>query len=80
MTRSLQALLRGIHYLHAEREIHRARKQLRPVLDPHHWVAPTTIGNAGEVPVISSRRKGRIELSLPAVLAQVGAVLRGQHD
>lgn len=80
VTRSLQALLRGIHYLHAEREIHRARKQLRPVLDPHHWVAPTTIGNAGEVPVISSRRKGRIELSLPAVLAQVGAVLRGQHD
>jgi hypothetical protein len=71
----LIAILRGLHFLHAERAV--MRGQSRPVLDPHHWIAPTTIGGAGELKVMSSRRRGGVVLSLPALLAHVSTVLRG---
>ena len=67
----LITVLRGLHFLHAE------RASGKPVLDPYDWINPTTIGGAGEFKVVSSRRKGGIVLSLPAVLAHVATVLRG---
>jgi hypothetical protein len=71
----LIAVLRGLHYLHAERGV--IQRQTRPVLDPHQWIAPGTIGGAGELKVMSSRRRGGVVLSLPALLAHVSTVLRG---
>lgn len=67
----LITVLRGLHFLHAE------RASGKPVLDPYDWINPTTIGGAGEFKVVTSRRKGGIVLSLPAVLTHVGTVLRG---
>jgi hypothetical protein len=67
--------LRGLHYLHAERGV--IQRQTRPVLDPHQWIVPGTIGGAGELKVMSSRRRGGVVLSLPALLAHVSTVLRG---
>jgi hypothetical protein len=63
--------LRGLHFLHAERAVG------KPVLDPYDWINPATIGGAGEFKVVTSRRKGGIVLSLPAVLTHVATVLRG---
>ena len=37
--RSLQAVLRAIHYLEAERSVTVARRVL-PVLDPYDWITP----------------------------------------
>ena len=71
---ALIALLRGLHFLHAQREAKRGH--LRPVLDPHRWIAPDTIGGAGELKVMSSRRRGGVVLSFPAILARVDAILR----
>ncbi|WP_295544116.1 hypothetical protein [uncultured Thiohalocapsa sp.] len=70
----LLAVLRGMHYLHAEREPKDG--QLRPCLAPHHWSDLGSAEAAGEVVVMRSRRRGDVVLSLPAVLARVGAVLR----
>jgi hypothetical protein len=63
-----------MHYLHAEREPKDG--QLRPCLAPHHWSDLGSAEAAGEVVVMRSRRRGDVVLSLPAVLARVGAVLR----
>lgn len=70
----LLAVLRGMHYLHAEREPKNG--QLRPCLAPHHWSDLGSAEAAGELVVMRSRRRGDVVLSLPAVLARVGAVLR----
>lgn len=70
----LLAVLRGVHYLHAEREPKDGL--LRPCLAPHHWSDLGSAEAAGEVVVMHSRRRGNVVLSLPAVLARVGAVLR----
>ncbi|MCW5595871.1 MAG: hypothetical protein KIT42_08365 [Rhodocyclaceae bacterium] len=67
----LVSVLRGLHFLHAERAVG------KPVLDPYDWINPATIGGAGEFKVVTSRRKGGIVLSLPAVLTHVATVLRG---
>lgn len=72
---ALIAVLRGLHFLHAERGVRRGK--MAPVLDPHGWIAPTTVGGAGELKVMSSRRKGGVVLSLPALLAHVSTALRG---
>lgn len=72
---ALIAVLRGLHFLHAERGVRGGK--MAPVLDPHDWIAPTTVGGAGELKVVSSRRKGGVVLSLPAVLAHVSTALRG---
>lgn len=71
---ALLALLRGVHYLHAEREPQNGR--LRPCLQPHHWNGLENREAAGEVVVMHSRRRGDVVLSLPAVLSRVGDVLR----
>lgn len=70
----LLAVLRGVHYLHAEREPKGG--QVRPCLTPHHWSDLGSAEAAGEVVVMRSRRRGEVMLSLPAVLARIGAVLR----
>ncbi len=72
---ALISVLRGLHYLHAERGAQKG--MLKPKLDPHHWIAPSSIGGAGELKVMRSRRKGALVMSFPAVLAQVSSVLRG---
>jgi hypothetical protein len=67
----LIALLRGLHYLEAERPPTRDG-YFQPVLDPYSWLAPDSHGNAGEVVVRTSRRRaGTVVLSLPAVLEHV---------
>lgn len=71
----LLAVLRGMHYLHAQREP-KKNGQLRPCLAPHHWSDLASAEAAGELVVMHSRRRGDVVLSLPAVLARVGAVLR----
>ena len=71
----LIALLRGLHYLEAERPPSRDGC-FQPVLDPYTWLSPDTYGNAGEVVVRTSRRRaGRVVLSLPAVLEHVSRAL-----
>lgn len=70
----LLAVLRGMHYLHAERDPQKG--QLRPCLAPHHWSDLGSLEAAGELVVMKSRRRGDVVLSLPAVLARVGSVLR----
>jgi hypothetical protein len=72
---ALVSTLRGLHYLGAARGI--VQRQSRPVLDPHQWISPNTIGGAGELKVISSRRRGGVVLSLTALLASVSTALRG---
>ena len=71
----LIALLRGLHFLQAERA--GAQDRTRPVLDPYRWIAPATVGGAGELKVMWSRRRGSVTLSLTALLAHVSTVLRG---
>jgi len=71
----LIALLRGLHYLEAERPPTRDG-YFQPVLDPYSWLAPDSHGNAGEVVVRSSRRRaGTVVLSLPAVLEHVSRAI-----
>jgi hypothetical protein len=69
------SVLRGLHFLHAEREAVKGRQ--RPKLDPHHWIAPTTIAGAGELKIFGSRHSGAIVLSFAAVLCHLSSVLRG---
>ncbi|MFM2007052.1 MAG: hypothetical protein RLZZ09_2707 [Pseudomonadota bacterium] len=74
---ALITVLRGLHYLHAERGVQRGL--LKPKLDPYQWVNPASIGGAGEMKVMKSRRKGALVLSFPAVLAQVSSILQGSR-
>ena len=68
-------MLRGIHYLEAERSI--GPKFVQPVLDPYDWMAPTNTGKVGEVTVFESTRTahGSVSLSLTALLHLVSKVL-----
>ncbi|HEY8159131.1 MAG TPA: hypothetical protein VIF10_10565 [Methylobacter sp.] len=63
-------VLRGLHYLEAEKQPEGG--VFKPVLDPFGWVQPTSNGAAGEIIVCpSSRRRGSVLLSLPALLSHV---------
>jgi hypothetical protein len=76
----LIALLRGLHYLEAERPPTRDGF-VQPVLDPYSWLSPDSYGNAGEVVVRTSRRRaGAVLLSLPAVLEHVSRALHALPD
>lgn len=64
---SLLAVLRGVHYLEAERS---AGGYVQPVLDPYGWMTPDSAGAVGEVLALppSRRRGGSVGLSLTALL------------
>ncbi|MDJ0621008.1 MAG: hypothetical protein QNJ63_30435 [Calothrix sp. MO_192.B10] len=64
----LISVLRGLHFIEAERRV-------KPVLDPFPWISPNTIGAAGEVRVLHSRRRGNVYLSYPALLTHISQVL-----
>jgi hypothetical protein len=72
---SLISVLRGIHYIEAERAI--GPKSVQPVLDPYDWMAPQNTGKVGEVLVFDSTRAahGSVSLSLTALLHLVSRVL-----
>jgi len=76
----LVAVLRGLHYLEAERAPSREHF-FQPVLDPYRWLSPESHGHAGEIVVRTSRRRaGMVVLSLPAVLEHVARAMHaGQH-
>ncbi|MFW6296392.1 MAG: hypothetical protein ACOC04_04295 [Halothece sp.] len=69
----LLAVLRGLHFLEAE------RNQYTPVLDPFGWISPNTVEAAGEVPIMHSRRKGKVLLSYPAILTHIAGALRRKN-
>jgi hypothetical protein len=63
-------VLRGLHFLEAEKQPEGG--VFKPVLDPFGWVQPSSNDAAGEIEVLpSSRRKGNVLLSLPALLSHV---------
>ncbi|MDJ0796135.1 MAG: hypothetical protein QNJ51_04745 [Calothrix sp. MO_167.B12] len=64
----LISMLRGLHFIEAERRV-------KPVLDPFPWISPNTVGAAGEVRVLHSRRRGNVYLSYPALLTHISQVL-----
>ncbi|WP_414530133.1 hypothetical protein [Nodularia chucula] len=68
----LIAVLRGLHFIEAE------RGQLIPVLDPFRWISPNTVEAAGEVEVLHTRRKGKVYLSYPALLTHISQVLHSR--
>lgn len=70
---SLVSILRGVHFLESEKAP--TKRTLLPVLDPFDWVSPPRNAAAGEVQVFGARRKGKVLLSLPALLAHVTHVL-----
>lgn len=70
---SIVSILRSLHILECEKSVD--SKGLLPVLDPFSWVKPNTIIKNGEVLIMSSKRKGKTQLSLPAILSHVSAVL-----
>ncbi len=66
----LLTVLRGLHFLESEKQPEGGL--FKPVLDPFGWVQPSSSGAAGEIQVVpSSRRKGDVLLSLPALLSHV---------
>ena len=70
----LLSVLRGLHFLEAEKQPEGG--VFKPVLDPFGWVKPTSSGGAGEIEALpSSRRKGNVLLSLPAILSHVTEAL-----
>lgn len=72
--RSLLAVLRGLHYLEAEKPPEGG--QVKAVLDPFGWMRPECREAAGEIVAIpASRRRGEVVLSLPALLSHVGDAL-----
>lgn len=75
---ALIGVLRGLHYLHAEKPAWKNRCQ--PVLRPYDWIAPADITGAGEFRAMQPRGRGADIISLPAVLTHVGAVLRGPRS
>jgi len=78
--RSLQAVLRSIHYLEAERSVTVA-KRVRPVLDPYDWMLPEAAGKVGEVLVFARSRRGHgsVSLSITAVLELVSRALHARR-
>lgn len=75
---SLLKVLRGIHFLEAEKVAHKSVAV--PVLDPYGWASPSGKENAGELKVMGSRRKGEVLLSFPAVLANVAKILHKDKE
>ena len=75
----LLAVLRGLHFLEAEK-VPPKTGLFQPVLDPFGWVTPSSSEAAGEIEVIPpNRRKGAILLSLSALLSHVtDALHRGR--
>lgn len=73
---SLLNMLRGLHFLEAEKQPDGG--VFKPVLDPFGWVKPSTNEAAGEIEVLSSRRKGNVLLSLPALLSHVTECLHSR--
>ncbi|MEP1079577.1 hypothetical protein NDI52_29650 [Leptolyngbya sp. PL-A3] len=69
----LLSLLRGLHFIEAERG--EKKGQLIPVLDPFSWISPATVEAAGEVEIMHTRRRGKVLLSYPALLCHVSRVL-----
>ena len=53
------SVLRGIHYIEAERAI--GPKSVQPVLDPYDWMAPQNTAKVGEVTVFDSTARGARE-------------------
>lgn len=74
MRRSLISVLRAIHFMESEKPSEKNRPLL-PVLDPFAWATPNRTAAAGELEVVSRRRRGSILLSIPALLAHVTRVL-----
>lgn len=72
--RSLISVLRAIHFMESEKPSEKNRPLL-PVLDPFAWATPNRTAAAGELEVVSRRRRGSILLSIPALLAHVTRVL-----
>jgi hypothetical protein len=72
--RSLISVLRAIHFMESEKPAENNRPLL-PVLDPFAWATPNRTAAAGELEVVSRRRRGSILLSIPALLAHVTRVL-----
>lgn len=72
--RSLISVLRAIHFMESEKPAEHNRPLL-PVLDPFAWATPNRTAAAGELEVVSRRRRGSILLSIPALLAHVTRVL-----
>jgi hypothetical protein len=70
---SLVSTLRALHFMESEKP--GTRSQLLPVLDPFDWATPRTAGAAGELAVMTNRRKGDVLLCFPAVLAHASKVL-----
>jgi hypothetical protein len=68
----LISLLRGVHFLEAEKI---DKRGILPVLNPCGWITPTTKEAAGDVEILSSRRRGDILLSYPAILSHISSVL-----
>jgi hypothetical protein len=70
---SLLGILRGLHYLEAERSV---GTSVQPVLDPYDWMTPDTMGKVGEVLVLppSRRRGGSVGLSLVALLDRTSRI------
>lgn len=70
----LLTALRGLHFLEAEKQPEGGI--FKPVLDPFGWVRPDTNEAVGEIEAVpSSRRKGNVLLSLPALLSHVSDAL-----
>jgi len=68
----LISLLRGVHFLEAEKLDNR---KILPILNPYGWITPTTKEAAGDVEILSSRRRGNTLLSYPAILSHLSSVL-----
>ena len=83
----LLAVLRCVHFAEAEKlpvhDRYSKERYVQPVLDPYAWMNPSSTEGAGEIEVKRSRRRGSVELSLTAMLAQISSVLhadRRQRD
>ncbi|MBE9241862.1 hypothetical protein [Synechocystis salina] len=68
----LISVLRGVHFLEAEKLDNRG---ILPILNPYGWITPTTKEAAGDVEILSSRRRGNTLLSYPAILSHLSSVL-----
>lgn len=71
---SILSVLRGLHFVESEKAPDNGA--FKPVLDPFSWIRPSHKAAAGEIEIFnSSRRRGAISLSLPALLSRVSDAL-----
>lgn len=75
---SLISTLRAVHFMESEKPA--ARELCLPVLDPFDWMNPESAREAGELKVMTRRRKGHVSLSFTAVLAHVTRILHGESQ